>query len=130
MPWLDFSDVLLDPAIAGETFSVIRRQQVVDNYGTVTTTNTTLSGTGSITPTGDNSLVREEAYQTSAKTIKVITNFRLYGPEQIGGTTYQPDLVAWHGDNFIVKSINDYSSYGAGFLEAECASIDFVDQAI
>lgn len=129
MPWIDVTDILADPMIAGEAFQVIRRLETVDGNGRGSTTNTTYAAFGSVTPTGDNSLVREDAFQSQAKTIKVVTNFALQGmAEDAQGNKYQPDLVLWKGDYYLVRTVNDYSSYGAGMIEAECSSIDWDDE--
>jgi galactose-6-phosphate isomerase len=132
MPDIDVSDLLFDSDIAGEAFSVIRRQEVVGGNGVATLTVTTLplagdpAIVGSVTPTGDNSLVRAEAYSTQSNTIKVITEFRLRGPSKdAAGQSFQPDIVLWNGNHFVVSTLNEWTSYGAGFVEAECTSFDF-----
>lgn len=132
MPDIDVSDLTLDSDIAGESFSVIRRQDTVGANGTSTLETTTLPGAGdppivgAIFPSGDNSLVREEAYQTQAEALTVITQFRLRGASKdANGNSFQPDIVVWNGGNYLVKSIKAWTSYGAGFVEAECVSFDF-----
>lgn len=130
MPGLDVTDVLADPDVAGESFTVIRRQQSIGANGREVLTATSLPNiTGSIVPTPLNSLAREEAYQSQQKSIRVVTTFRLRGASKDAGVTYQPDQVVWKGDTFVVKSLDDYSQYGAGFIVADCTSIDLVDQA-
>lgn len=133
---IDVTDLLHDPFIAGEEFIVIRRRETINAYGERTSHPIQrLLAVGSIQPTGNNSLVREEAYQTETKTIKVITDFLLRGPtkdksQPQGATvTFDPDIVIWRGDSYVVKSIDDYSQYGIGMVQAECASVDYVDQA-
>lgn len=132
MPDIDVSDLLDDPDVAGESFSVIRRQEVVGTNGVATLTPVTYPQAGqppivgSITPTGDNSLVRAEAYTTQSNTIEVITPFRLRGPSKdTGGNSFQPDIVLWKGNHYEVKTLNEWTSYGAGFVGAECIAIDF-----
>ena len=130
MPQIDVSDVLLDPVVAGEAFTVQRRIETVNNFGQSTISVETFPAVGAITPSGDNSLVRDEAYQTNAKSIQVLTAFRLRGAAKDGaGNRYQPDLVLWKGDSFVVRMVSDYSQYGAGFVQADCVSIDLLDQA-
>jgi hypothetical protein len=129
MPWLDVNELLLDPMLAGETVTVTRRQDVIGANGRTTPSTTTFPIIASVQPTSSNSLVREEAYQSKTKSIKVITATPLYGPEQAAGTNYQPDLITWHGDSFIVRAIDDFSNFGGGMISAECTSIDLVDQA-
>jgi len=128
-PWIDVSDVLTDPMIAGESFTVTRRREIVNDFGEVGTENTSLPALGSIVPVGSNSLLREDALQTQSKTIRVISTFRLRGvAETVDGSKWQPDIVFWNGDHYLVKTVDDYSSYGAGLVEAECSSIDFEDK--
>lgn len=130
MPDIDVSDLLFDPDIAGTTFDVIRRQETVGANGVASVAPTTFEDVvGSITPTGDNSLVREEGYSTQSNTIKVITTFRLRGPSKDAGHNFQPDIVVWNGTNYEVKSLNEFTPFGAGFVEADCISIDFTAQA-
>lgn len=130
MPEIDVSEVLLDGLVAGEGFWVFRRAQSVSTHGRteVKGKGAWLPAVGSVQPTGDNSMVREEAFQTQSKTLEVITSFRLRGVSQEGEQQYQPDLVFWLGDYYMVKVINDYSQYGAGMIEAECSSIDRNDR--
>lgn len=129
MPQIDITDILFDPFIAGESFNVLRRRETVNDYGESVVVQEKFENViGSIQPIGDQSLVREEAYQSQAKSLRVITAFRLRGEAKTdSGKTYQPDLIYWHGNYFIVKSLEDYSQYGAGLTEADCTSIDHVD---
>ncbi len=130
MPALDVSEVLNDPDIAGDAFTVLRRTQTVNNYGEGGVATQTLPAFGSVQPTGDNSLVREEAYQVQANSITVYTTFPLRGPgKDAQGNSYQPDVVVWQGNHYLVKVVNDWSSFGTGFVQADCQSIDPVDLA-
>jgi hypothetical protein len=127
MPDIDVSDLCLDPDIAGESFTVVRRQSVMQPNGTTAITSTYFQASGSITPTGDNSLVRADAYTTQAGTIAVITNFRLRsGGKDNLGNAFQPDIVLTSdGNSFVVSSLNEWDSFGGGFMHAECTEIDF-----
>lgn len=128
MPDIDVSDLLDDPDIAGETFTVVRRQSVMQSNGVPTITSTYFPGcTGSITPTGDNSLVRAEAYSTQSNTIRVITGFRLRAAGKDGlGNVFDADIVlSDEGNAFVVSSLNEWNKFGAGFMEAECTQFDF-----
>lgn len=131
MPDIDVTEVLADTTVAGETFTVVRRQETVSTGGLVTTQTTTFNGVvGSVTPTGENSLLREEALQTQAKTIHVVTTFLLRGESRdAAGNSFQPDLVLWKGDYYLVRLLSDFSQYGAGMVEAECSSFDYRDLA-
>lgn len=130
MPDVDVTEVVLDPEIAGERFVVIRRQEVVNDKGRSVLTTTQAAAVGSVTPTGDNSLVREEAFSAQLNSILVITPFRLRGVSKDGqGRTFQPDLVLWKGQHYIVRSLNEYDRYGAGLIEAECVAFDYQERA-
>lgn len=126
MPLLDVSEILLDPDFYS-VFKVIRRLEVVSSAGRAQFTPYSWQAIGNVQTVGDNSLVREEAYSMQQKTIKVYTKFRLRGVSvQINGKTWQPDLVFWRGEYFLVKTVEDFSEYGAGFVESECTSFVYV----
>jgi hypothetical protein len=128
---IDVTDVLLDPMIAGERFTVLRRRELVNNLGVAEWQWETFPNIiGSVTPTGDQSLVRDEGFQAQAKTILVITAFKLRGESKDEARrNYQPDVVVWNENYYMVRTVDDYSRYGAGFVQAECSSTDLVDQA-
>jgi hypothetical protein len=131
LPWLDVSDIVLDPVIAGESFDVYHRTQTVDQNGVARIAQALVPGVrGSVIPVGANSLARDDAYQTQAKAIRVITAARLRGAskQDSDGSVYQPDVISWKGDFYVVKSLDDYSQYGAGLVVAECVSLSFVPE--
>jgi hypothetical protein len=126
LPTIDVDEVLISDDIAGSTFTVTRRVETVGSNGRPTITTSTLTGVGSIVPTGDNSLVREEAYTQQLNSIKVITSLRLYGAGvDTKGVKYQPDIITWRNGTYIVRVVNDYSVYGAGLVEAECIAYQY-----
>lgn len=131
MPDIDVSDLLLDGDIAGESFVVVRRQETVGANGVAVLQTTTLPAAGqppivgSIFPTGDNSLVRQEAFSQQQAAVTVVTPFRLRPASKDAlGNSYQADLIYWSGTYYIVKSLKPWTSYGAGFVEAECVAFD------
>lgn len=129
MPEIDVTDVLLSSDIAGQSFDVIRRAEVVDETGFSTTPNDliALDVIGSVQPTGDNSLIREDAYDAQAKTIRVITSFRMRGVSRsTGASRYKPDIVRWNGDHYEVRVVDDYTPFGGGMVECECVQVDYV----
>lgn len=156
MSFIDVTDVILDPMVAGQTFSVVRRREYINDFGEQQLVAVQVTGVvGQVSPTGDNSLVRDAAFSSQQQTVRVITAYRLRGASRspgsappltwddginwdltgftwdqgVGAATFQPDLVLWHGDYYIVQSINDYTPYGAGFMECECTSIDWQQAA-
>lgn len=130
MPEIDVSEVLLDSEVAGEEFIVVRRKDSANNFGEDVQQTLRFPAVGSVTPLGANSLLRQEAFQTEEKTIRVTTDFHLRAASKDEtGQGYQPDIVIWNGDAYLVRVINDFSNYGRGMVTAECSSIDYVDEA-
>lgn len=128
MPLVDVTDLLIDPDIAGQSFVVLRRQETVNNFGESTHTIARIPAIGSVQPSGDQSLIREEGFDAQANTIKVVTTFRLRGVTKGPNIArWKPDIVLWGGNYFEVISPNDWDTFGAGFIEVECTSIHYVD---
>lgn len=128
MSFLDVTDILLDPDVAGQSFTVVRRPEGVNGSGEGVPRSLVIPNVvGSVTPVGDNSLTREVTFGTQNQAIRVITAYRLRGAtaEPSTGLQFQPDLVLWHGDYYVVSVVNDYTPYGGGFIEAECVSYDY-----
>lgn len=128
MPELDVTEVLLGADIAGTAFTVIRRREVVGSDGIAVLYQRSIPGVlGSVTPTGENSLIREEAHSAQHKSIMVVTSFRLRGSSRDGlGASWQPDLVLWRGGYFIVRTVEDFSQFGAGMISADCETFSYV----
>ena len=133
MPALDVSFLLDDPDLC-EAFTVIRRQQVLDENARTTVVETSMSAFGSIQPkdTAIGGNVREATpdaeYRAAALTVH--TKFRLRSvSETVDGIQWQPDHVLFNGDRFLVELTNDYTHYGAGFVQADLASIPSQDVA-
>lgn len=123
MAYLDLTDLTLDPEFS-EQITINRRNEQVNSGGISTLATKQFTATGVVYPTGANSMVRQDAYTRGQKSIKVITKFRIQGPS-IG---YQPDVIVYRGDMFVVKTTDDFTQYGAGFIVAECVSMDLVEQ--
>jgi galactose-6-phosphate isomerase len=121
-------DVLLDPIVAATSFVVVRRKSWTDSNGIAQQGEQRVSPVyGSVTPTGDNSLVREDAYQSQNKTLMVITQFFLRAAAvDDNGVGWQPDLILWDGNYYLVKTVNDFSQFGIGFIQADCESFEYV----
>ena len=128
MPFIDVTDIILDPDIAGEQFTVIRRVETVTSAGIRTNTTQSITAWGSVQPV-ESSRDFEGEYQVQVEAIKVVTNFMLRAASTLGGRTFDPDYVVWRGDNYVVKTSQDYSRYGAGMIEATCDAVAFVNRA-
>lgn len=128
MSLIDLCDLISDPDIAGQTFTVVRRQAVVDDRGEEQITTIVVPNVvGQVSPTGDNSLVRQAAFESQGETAQVITQYRLRGAtrEPSTGLIYKPDIVLWQGNHYQVVTVNSYDQYGRGFIVAECEATDY-----
>lgn len=127
MPLLDVSDVLLDPMFA-DKFTVTQRAQTIGTNGRVQVTSTVVNNVGGvICMAGPNDLQRLDDNQRMGRVISVVTKFRLRGPSKDGVIEYQPDIITWDGDLYVVRLVDKYNRYGAGFLEALAGSIKSID---
>lgn len=128
MAELDLSDAfgfeLLDE------FAVIRRQEFVDSNGEAAVARETLGAVGVVTRASPDQLSRLPEADLAEAHICVVTEFRLRGPaREAGDVQFKPDLIQWQGSTFIVKQLDPYTNFGAGFVQAIAGSIDSVDEA-
>jgi galactose-6-phosphate isomerase len=122
-PWLDVSDVLTDPNFV-DSIIVLRRKEVVNQYGESTLITTRNPGVNAVVcMASPNDLIRLDDQQRMGRVISIVTQFRLQGPS----TGFQPDVVIWNGDNFVVATVDPYTNYGNGQIEALAISMDTQD---
>jgi hypothetical protein len=127
MAFLDISDVLLDPSFT-DTFQVQRRLETVDINGRSTTRTSTSNTFGVVTAASPNDLSRLPDADVYHRVLSVVTQFKLRGETADGsGSNWKPDLIVWRGNSYIVKEVDLYPQFGAGFVQAICASEDLVD---
>jgi hypothetical protein len=128
MPFLDVSSLLLDPDFAQRLTIERRTDQVGANGRTVQTPQIiTPKPIGVVLPVdtaiGGNALERNPDEQHRGAALEIITKFRLQGP----APGFQPDVLVYEGNRYIITIVNTLSKYGAGFIRAECSSMDSVD---
>jgi len=128
MPDIDVSDVLCDPMFA-EQLTVQRRREVVGSNGRTTVSVKTYKPYGVALPQQGDAAQRGPDHQNLARVLEVHAQFRLRGPSTDGTSEFQPDVVIWNGDPYVVVRIFDSSHYGAGFTHAECISQASLDHA-
>lgn len=110
MPHLDVSDLLTDPDFADASLVRYRRTETVDADGFGQAATATLPFSGVVTSESGRNLQRTpEATRTFAG-IMIHTKTNLI----------EGDEVAWRGAAYIVRTVDDYSTYGAGFVAAIC----------
>ena len=116
MPFLDVTDVLLDPDFLDTTLSVTRNVQTVTDGGIAVDTPTTTGFFGVVTSLNGSVLQRVAEGAHIEDTITVHTPFKLIA----GQAGYDSDVVNWQGLQWTVTNVNDYSTYGRGFVAATC----------
>lgn len=126
-PLLNPGAVVLSSPVLLDTFSVMRRVETVNSSGeSVLSVSATTGIYGVVKPIGDR-LDRRADEDTDQKDLRIFTKFALRGSTRAGVTTdYKPDLVYWHGNNFIVVDVRDYGAYGVGYVVAECDLFELV----
>lgn len=130
MDFFSIAAPLISSAKPRDRFIVLRRRETVDNYGVSQVSVTYHDAIGFITPSGNNDLARDENYQTQGNTITVITQFLLRGPSKYASALrYQPDIVRFSGNDYVITTLSDYTNFGNGMVLAECSSTVFIDQA-
>ena len=126
MALLDVTDVLFDPMLT-DSFDVERRIETVDINGRSTVAVTTLTGKiGVVTMANASELERLPEEQRMRRAISIVSAFNLRGV--VAG--YQPDVIVWRGDRFVVAAIDNYPQFGSGFVQVICSSLDLVDAAL
>jgi galactose-6-phosphate isomerase len=116
MPNIDVTELLSDPDFA-TAFDVIRTAQAVGSTGRATGTPATTSGViGVIVPLSTTELDRFPEGERLHGRVRVITTFRLSS----GDAPSTADIVVWKGRQWTVVQVNDYSEFGAGFMDATC----------
>jgi galactose-6-phosphate isomerase len=117
----------LQPALGAyllmDKFQVLRRTETVNLLGRVAQPppiQTFNNIPGTIGPTSPNDLARLPDLDLSKSTLSAVTTFRLRGP----APGFLPDHVIWHGDTYQVMSVNDFSAYGGGFVQAVLQMVD------
>lgn len=124
MPQLDVSWVVTDPMLA-DSFSVTRRQETVGANGRPTITPTVFPNlVGVVTQSEPTTLQRDDDSQTVPRAISIVTKFAARGAT----TGYQPDLVTWDSQDYLVTDCIPYRRFGAGFYEILAASENAMDQ--
>jgi hypothetical protein len=119
MPMLDVTDVILDPMFC-QMISVTRRQQVTNSNGQVSVVTQSLNPIGVITINTPNALAQEVDYTLGKGSIIVHCTIQLYDAVISYGTPYQPDLINYNGNPYIVTKAYNWSQYGRGFTMSEC----------
>lgn len=120
MPRSNAWRVLSSPRFADNSLVMIRAVQTVGDDGRAVRTETRTPFSGVVTSDQGDILRRFPDLANVSGSITVTTTTRLVA--SAGGT--EADRVIWGGRTYVVAALNDYSSYGAGFVIAGCTLLD------
>lgn len=130
VPTLNVDDVFLGPEFMSDVL-VNRISEIVDSYGRVVRMPVQMTAQAVVLATTPNDLQRlpEEEYQL--KSIALYSPFRFQGPAEdpVSGARTHPDEIQWHGSTYVVRLLDDWTSYGKGFVHVVAVSIVPVDPA-
>ncbi|QTL40910.1 head-tail adaptor [Xenorhabdus budapestensis] len=121
MPFLDMSDILLDPDFVDTSLVCHRNTQTTDEDGFTTNTAQSIPFTGVVTVDRALEARRMEAGQTISGAILIVTQFRLTQ----GQPGLDADIVTYQGRQYRVTFVDPYTAYGAGFVQAHCELMNF-----
>lgn len=121
MPFLDVTDVLLDPDFCDYTLVCTRNAQAVDADGFATNVSQDIPFNGVVTVDRSLEAKRMAAGQSIGGAILVVTRFRLTQ----GRSGLDADVVLYNGRHYRVTFVDPYTSYGAGFVQAHCELVEF-----
>jgi hypothetical protein len=114
---IDMSEVLDDTDFT-QTVTRIQRNETINQYGESVLTSVTSQIVASITSPNAQELLRFADATAYKDAITVITKVNLNGVS-FGS---QPDIIFYHGNNYIVEVTNDYNDFG--FTVATCKLLD------
>ena len=123
MPQVNVSQTVKSPMFS-DGIVVIRRPEVVTSGGQSSVPSpVSTAAVAVVTMANPDDLRRLEEFDATERTISVVTEFRL----QATVAGFKPDIVVWRGDNYVVKNVQPYPQFGAGFVQALAGSIDYQD---
>ncbi|GAC1042261.1 hypothetical protein [Rhizobium sp. No.120] len=125
MPLLDVTDVLSDPDFA-DTITVTRTTQSGFDHGRPIVTTQTFSNVTAVVTAGQGDILKYFPEMTNIQgAILIHTTFLLTSASE----TTQADIVTWQGRGYQVTGLNDWSTFGTGFIMAVGTLKNFVEAA-
>lgn len=126
MPFLDVTEVLLDPDFVDTSLVCRRQNQSVDEDNFPVNTSQNIPFSGVVTVDRSLEAKRMAAGQNINGAILIVTQFRLtQGMKSSDGGPYlDADLVTYDGGVYRVTFVDPYTRYGAGFVQAHCELVE------
>jgi hypothetical protein len=125
MPTLDVTDVLDDPDFVS-MITVTRLVETPAGHGRATITPTVTPNVPAVVTAGSGDVMKYfPELAMVAGTVLVHTRFRLTTTSE----TTQADVITYLGRDYIVSGLNDWSTFGSGFVIAACTLKNLVEAA-
>lgn len=131
MPDLDVSFMTADPMLS-ELVTITRRQDAVSTSGRAQkTVEATYPNISAVVTQGDPSdVVRNEDGQLMPRVITVATAFAVRAESKSpAGVRYQPDIITWNGNDYVVIGYAPYPTFGQGVYEVTAQALSTVPVA-
>lgn len=115
MAAIDVSELMDDPDF-GDNIVLYRRFQTVDTHGETVITPTTVNLIAIVQAGNGETLKRNPEYAVMEDWITIYAIYHF----KADGEGYYPDKITWNARNYLVKTVTDYSNWGAGYTRADC----------
>lgn len=127
---LDVLDAILDPMFC-ERILVTRRIQSIDNTGRTVINTEQLNPVAVVTIGSPEKMAMTTDVEIAKNVITVHSTIRLYDPStnSYSNVNYQPDLVSYNGNKYLVTKSYNWSRYGNGFFMSECELYNLIEAA-
>jgi hypothetical protein len=112
------TDLVLRNVRWRQRFTVYRTFRAANDYGRGETEETELDVAGEVQPTDGGDLERLDAGDRARESVTVWCAT----PLSAGGDNSEPDEIEYRGTRYIVRSVRDWTDYGAGFCRAVCVA--------
>jgi hypothetical protein len=116
MPNLDVSEIFSDPDFVDFNLQVTRSPQSIDADGFAVDNSSKEPFSGIVTVDRSLEAQRRMSGQVITGAILIVTQHRLTA----GQTGIDADIVTYQNRDYIVTSVDPYTAYGAGFVQAHC----------
>lgn len=125
MPLLDVTEILSDPDFA-DTITVTRSTQTGFDHGRPVITVQSFPNVTAVVTAGQGDILKYFPEMTNIQgAILIHTTFRLTSVSE----TTQADLVTWQGRDYQITGLNDWSTFGVGFIMAVGTVKQFAEAA-
>ncbi len=115
MAQIDVSDLLLDPDFVNP-LTLIHRAPVVNGFGENKLVETCEETVGSVQPASGKTIQR----LPDALRVANVSSFWIKAGIVADSTCAYPDVISFNGKRYAVQTVNDWSNWGAGWVEGTC----------